>query len=338
MLIGIFGSQDDPQCRQMAAVLEGKGHSSLLVDADAIGSGIDHTLLDGDLYYQDVRLDEVRAYYLRHITSPMAPIFQTPEGETVLYQDWFSQYMHLREQQGLVISFLLSLEERGACMVNPPFAGSVNQYKPFQLATARRHGILLPRTLVTNNPERVAAFAEEVGDVVYKPSMGGALCCVLDRDKMDELELIRQSPVIFQERIVGEDVRVMVLNGKVVSSVVVDSATLDFREDPDYSSGAGTYRELELPEEVQSLCAEAARLLGLRFAGIDLKYCGEDRYYFIEANSSPIYLDVELKLGHRITEQLVDFLIEQASSPPAEQPAGLGLSQHQAKMHRSSDL
>ncbi|MDA0836877.1 MAG: ATP-grasp domain-containing protein [Planctomycetota bacterium] len=330
MLIGIFGSKEDPQCQRISSVLEGKGCSALLVEANAIGQGYDHSIDDDGIYYGDQRLDEIPAFYLRHVTSPMAPIVRMPEGqEPVLYRDWFTEYMHMREQQGMVISFLLALEERGAYMVNPPFAGSVNQYKPFQLSGLRHHGIPLPRTLVTNNPERVKRFVEEVGEVVFKPSMGGALCRRLDKGKLEELELIRKSPVIFQEFIKGEDVRVMMINGEAVSSVVVDSTTLDFREDPNYSSGAGTYREIDLPEDIVAMCARAQSLLGLRFAGIDLKYCGGDTYYFIEANSSPIYLDVELKHGHNITERIVDLLIQEAEKPPEKRPGPPSLKRHQ---------
>jgi|ETNmetMinimDraft_35_1059890.scaffolds.fasta_scaffold21617_1 glutathione synthase/RimK-type ligase-like ATP-grasp enzyme len=330
MLIGIFGSKDDPQCQQMASVLEAKGHSAFLVEADAIGQGHDHSIDQDGIFYGDQCLDEIPAFYLRHITSPMAPIVRMQEGEEpVLYRDWFTEYMHMREQQGLVISFLLALEERGACLVNPPFAGSVNQYKPFQLSGLRHHGIPLPKTLVTNNPERVKRFLEEVGDVVFKPSMGGALCRRLDKDKLEELELIRKSPVIFQECIEGEDVRVMMVNGEAVSSMIVDSTTLDFRDDPNYSSGAGTYRELDLPDDIVAMCAKAQSLLGLRFAGIDLKYCDNDTYYFIEANSSPIYLDVELKHGHNITERIADLLIQEAKTPQHERPGPPSLKRHQ---------
>jgi len=329
MQIGIFGSSDDPQCQQLAAILGQKGHSSFLVEAEGIAAGTDHSLHDGVPYYQGQRLDEIAAYYLRHITSPMAPIVQLPDGEPVLYRDWFNEYMHQREQQALIISFLLALEERGVCLVNPPFAGSVNQYKAFQLAALRDNGVPLPRTLVTNSPDRVQQFVEEVGDVVYKPSMGGALCRTLDPEKMEELSLIRKSPVIFQERIHGEDVRVMVVNGAVVSSVIVDSTTLDFRDDPHYSSGRGTYREVELPDTVKGACARASRALGLRFAGIDLKYCGADRFYLIEANSSPIYLDVELKLGHPITEAIADLLLREAAKPVRPRPGPPSLKRHQ---------
>jgi glutathione synthase/RimK-type ligase-like ATP-grasp enzyme len=45
------------------------------------------------------------------------------------------------------------------------------------------------------------------------------------------------------------------------------------------------------------------------FAGIDLKHTPNGEWLFLELNSSPVYLDVERKLGHPISEALADLLI-----------------------------
>ena len=50
-----------------------------------LGSGIDHTLRDGEPYFQEHRLDEFRSYCLRHASSPMAPVVQFETTEEPIF-------------------------------------------------------------------------------------------------------------------------------------------------------------------------------------------------------------------------------------------------------------
>lgn len=127
-------------------------------------------------------------------------------------------------------------------------------------------------------------FRDELKEVIYKPVMGGALTERLDENALEKLDAITTSPVIFQERIRGDDV---------------------------YSSGGATYREVKLPDRVAEFCRRAARECGLVFAGIDIKHQGDD-WVFLELNSSPIYLDVERKLGHPISAAIARYIVEHA--------------------------
>jgi len=167
--------------------------------------------------------------------------------------------------------------------------------------------------LITNDPSHVRRFQAAVDDVIFKPLMGGAVTRALDAGALERLEEIALSPVICQERIEGSDLRIMLVGDEVVSSVAIDTPEqhLDFRSDPVYNSGQASYKEVQLPEHVIKQCRQAARACGLRFAGIDIKHHAGD-YVFLELNSSPIYLDVELKLGHPITQTIAQYLITKA--------------------------
>lgn len=111
----------------------------------------------------------------------------------------------------------------------------------------------------------------------------------------------------------GDDLRIMLVGDEVVSCVAIDTPEqhLDFRADPVYSGGEARYREVPLPEPVKQFCRQAARACGLTFAGIDIKHQGDD-YVFLELNSSPIYLDVEVKLGHPISRAIARAVVEGA--------------------------
>src|SRR5262249_4498192 len=92
--------------------------------------------------------------------------------------------------------------------INHPERERLADSKPGQLFTARRVGLDIPRTIITNDPDEVRAFlAETQGRTVYKGlsqplnlEPGKSLFTgVLTDKEIARLDLIRHSPGIFQE-------------------------------------------------------------------------------------------------------------------------------------------
>jgi glutathione synthase/RimK-type ligase-like ATP-grasp enzyme len=307
--VGILGTDDDPQVQAVAREVRALGAEDVLIRADALDEQLPFSELDGRTIYRGVDVEDLEGFYLRSVPAAYAPYVER-DGELVLYEDWFTTYMQERERSAFFLAWLLKLQERGKRLINPPHAASVLQYKPFQLHALRSVGARVPRTLISNDPQAVKAFHAEVKDVIYKPVTGGAITRVLDQETLENLEHLRASPVIFQERIGGDDLRVMLAGDDIVSCVAIRTPEqhLDFRADPVYSGGDATYEEVKLPEEVQAMCRQAARKCGLVFAGIDIKRAPSGEWVFLELNSSPIYLDVELKLGHPISRAIAELV------------------------------
>ncbi|MDC0711471.1 ATP-grasp domain-containing protein [Stigmatella sp. ncwal1] len=320
MRIGIFGEAEDPQCLAVAREAAALGAEALLFDSGALAAGRPLSLLDGRMFYLGEPVDDVKGFYLRSVPSPYVPAMER-DDTLVLYEDWFTTFAQTRERAAYVLSWLLQLEHQGATLVNGPHAASMLQYKPFQLHVLRSLGTRVPRTLISNDPAAIRAFHAEVKDVIYKPVLGGALTRPLDTEALERLGTVTASPVIFQERVPGEDLRVMLVGEDIVSCVAIETPAphLDFRSDPAYRSGQATYREVVLPEPVRRFCREAARACGLTLAGIDLKHHG-DQFVFLELNSSPIYLDVEQKQGHAISRAIARRVVEAARSTPSPGP------------------
>jgi glutathione synthase/RimK-type ligase-like ATP-grasp enzyme len=314
--IGIFGAASDPQTQALAREAAALDVDSVIIESDALEQGEPLSFEDGSTFYRRECLDDLRGFFLRFIPLPHVPTMQRDEA-LVLYEDWYVRYMQSREHASVFLAWLLKLQHQGALLVNPPQAASVLQLKPFQLHALRSVGAEVPRTLISNDPERVRAFHAEVKDVIYKPVMGGAITQPLDAEALEGLDAITGSPVTFQERVPGDDLRVMLVGDEIVSSVaiVTPEQHLDFRADPAYSTGEAQYREVKLPAAVEEQCRKAARQCGLLFAGIDIKHQG-DRYVFLELNSSPMYYDVEDKLGHPITAALARYLVEGTRAAP----------------------
>jgi len=311
MRVGIFGSDDDLQVHAVARELRALGAEDVLLRNDAADEGLPLSLVDGRVVYRGVDTTDFAGFYLRNIPAAYAPYAEDDDGELVLPEGWAPAYEVSRQRSAFYVSWLLSLEARGARLVNPPHAASVLQYKPFQLDVLRRLGARVPRTLISNEPDAVRAFHAEVRDVVFKPVMGGALTQVLDAEVLGALHFLPEAPVIFQERITGDDLRVMLAGDDVVSSVAIRTPTqhLDFRGDPAYQGGDATYEEVALPAAVEDFCRKAARACGLVFAGIDIKRTPGGEWVFLELNSSPIYLDVEVKLGHPISRAVAELAL-----------------------------
>lgn len=310
--IGIFGGAEDVQCKAVAREAAALGADTLFIEPDALDRGLPLSMLDGRTFYRGEPVDDVQGFYLRSVPAPYVAALER-DDELVLYEDWFTTFMHTRERASYFVAWLLQLAHRGATLVNGPHAASVMQYKPFQLHALRSLGARVPRTLISNDPAAIRAFHAEVKDVIYKPIMGGAITRVLDAEALERLADVTASPVIFQERAPGEDLRIMVVGEEIVSAVAIETPEqhLDFRADPVYSEGGASYREVDLPEPVRRFCREAARACGLTFAGIDIKHQG-DAWVFLELNSSPIYLDVELKRGHPISRAIARRVVEGA--------------------------
>lgn len=311
MRIGIFGSASDAQCKAVRHELERRDAEVVVVESQGLNEGVGHAF-DGERFFvggEDV--SDVGAWWVRHVMAPLPPTFYTKDLH--LFGDWFVEYMHMRERLGFQLSLLVTLARRGVPIVNPPRRGSIGQLKPFQLAAARDVGLEIPRTLVTNDPARVRAFRAEIGDVVYKPSMGGALCRALDDEAVRRLDLITRAPVTFQERVEGASIRATFVDEDLVSCVAISSPELDFRADAAYQAGDQRYEPFELSGEVVERTRRLLRRTGLVFSGVDFIRRSDGTPVFLEANSSPVFLDVERKTGAPISQRLAEHLLHLAS-------------------------
>jgi glutathione synthase/RimK-type ligase-like ATP-grasp enzyme len=314
MKIGIFGSTSDAQCQALRMILETKGVDVITVESQGLNQGVD-AAFDGERFTYDGKpMDAVNCWYLRYIMSPLPPCFERND-HYYLYADWFTDYMHRRERFGFQLSWLLSLSLSGIPVINPPEHGGVVQLKPFQLHAARMAGLQIPETLITNNPTRVREFARRMGDVIYKPSMGGSICHVLDEEALQRLDTIVASPVIFQEKVKGRSIRLTIIGNELVSAVSIPSSSIDYRSDPLYSSGRQVYENLEVPENLVEKCCVLMRNCGLLFSGVDFILKDDGTFVFLESNSSPIYLDIEQKTGVPITMKLADYMLRLANEP-----------------------
>ena len=161
-------------------------------------------------------------------------------------------------------------------IINHPFREQRAAYKPFQLSAARRAGLAIPRTLMSNDPAAIRAFWDSVhGRCIYKPFTAPFWTMSETRpltpEDLDDLDTLRHAPIIVQQKIErGLDVRVNIFGDVVFAAAVethVAEAALDWRMDL-----TATWREHHLPDNV---AASLERLPGPTWAcNTDASTCG----------------------------------------------------------------
>jgi glutathione synthase/RimK-type ligase-like ATP-grasp enzyme len=114
------------------------------------------------------------------------------------------------------------------------------------------------------------------------------------------------SPMIFQEFIAkssGKDIRAIVVGGKVIGAMM-RVARKGFKAN--YHQG-GYVKGIKLSQAVEWLAIEAARLVDLEIAGVDL-LIDQKTYRICEINSSPGFEGFELATGVDVPWGILDFV------------------------------
>jgi glutathione synthase/RimK-type ligase-like ATP-grasp enzyme len=205
--------------------------------------------------------------------------------------------------------------------VNPLDAGTAAEDKPRQLRLARELGLSVPRTLVTNDPEAVRAFREEVGPLVTKmltplsQSMGKAelfvrTSAVRDEDLAD-LSGLALAPMVFQERIRKQrELRVACVGNRCFAGAL--DASRSAAGQVDWRAARPDEVRWEHAELDADLAARLARLvsaLGLAYGAADLIETPSGETVFLELNPGGewgmLERDLGLPIGAALAEELL---------------------------------
>ncbi|MFD9816186.1 ATP-grasp ribosomal peptide maturase [Streptomyces sp. NPDC059080] len=202
----------------------------------------------------------------------------------------------------------------GPLWVNHPLRTAAADHKPAQLALAQRLGLTVPPTLVTNDPDDAREFITAHGQVIYKtlrwtpyardgvPVTGWAE--PVTAQEIDDS--VRVAPHLFQARVDKTgDVRVLIV-GRRLFAVRIDSGLLDWRRD--YS--ALSYRVVDLPDRVTKALLAYLDRLGLASGSFDLAVDRAGNYWWLELNPNGQWAWLEEHTGLRMAAAFADLLTE----------------------------
>ncbi|MEU3620125.1 MvdC/MvdD family ATP grasp protein [Streptomyces sp. NPDC006872] len=197
--------------------------------------------------------------------------------------------------------------------VNPPACDGAAHHKPYQWDVARRLGLALPHTLVTNEPEQALGFIREtgLGRTVFKAFLARADAWRETRlvrpEDLAHLETVRYAPVIFQEFVPGVDLRVTVVGDRVFAAEIDASAT-SYPVDMRMVLDEAAVRRGTLPPSLTDTLLRFMRRLGLVYGAIDLRRRPDGEYVFLEVNPAGQWLFVEERTGLPITAEVAGLL------------------------------
>ena len=217
--------------------------------------------------------------------------------------------------------------------VNHPARDNMCLEKLWQLDIATKAGLLIPDTLITNDPEQARAFyAKHDKQVVYKMiseqshsalpkfELPGGVPTLHLRDADDKhLDQVKLGAHLFQQRVrKAFDVRTTVM-GKKVFSFKIDSQSgsgkLDWRHD--YSVSMSPY---ELPDDVYRGCVNLMARMGLNYGAIDFCVTPEGEHVFLEINCAGQFLWLEHKTKMKLAKELALLLAGESEPLVAPEP------------------
>ncbi|EDM79249.1 hypothetical protein PPSIR1_03893 [Plesiocystis pacifica SIR-1] len=304
--IVVVGSPDDLHVQSVTEGLRARGHEPYVFDTQRFPEEMTVSLGEqgASIFVDGQQIARPAAVYLRSLYQ--SPGAYGVDADKAMQDNWRRTLLAFRERSTLMSAVLLRWEEAGTAVYNSPRA-SANITKPFQLALLRDAGLPVPRSLWTNDPEAVRRFHAEVGDCIYKPVAGGARTRKLEAKDLeaDRIERLSAAPVCFQELLTGDDVRVYVIDDQVICALRIVTDEIDFRQAEE------RIEAIEISDEVKDQCVRAAKLVGLRYTGMDIKAGADGNYRVLELNASAMFRGFEGRANVDICGPLCDALIAQ---------------------------
>ncbi len=213
--------------------------------------------------------------------------------------------------------------------VNPKYAALRAQSKALQLQLAYQAGMLIPKTLCSNDPLEIRAFVleHESDGVIYKP-LNGTFWREEDAMKMTYTRtlpflnlpnnaLLQAAPGIYQKEIKKQYELRITCFGDCLVAVKIDSqlhaeTQMDWREHQHFPLSIEPYA---LPHRLEQQIRSFMRALGIVFGCFDFIVTPDDQYVFLEVNEQGQFLWIEERNRDvKLLDRFIQFLLSQTQS------------------------
>lgn len=201
----------------------------------------------------------------------------------------------------------------GCLYLSHPQAIARAEYKPAQLDGAARVGLMVPATLITNEPMEAKAFCIEQ-PTVYKPLHAGAYeaegepagiwAAPVESGELDGA--VSHSAHLFQAQVPKvADVRAVVVGDQAFSALITaPPGVVDWRAE--YQNL--TYEPVVCPEGLRQALMRFLGDFGLTFGAFDFAVTPDGAWWFLECNPNGQWAWLEDAAGLPITSAIADLL------------------------------
>ena len=208
------------------------------------------------------------------------------------------------------------LERLGVILINGSNSIDTVKDKLYTQQILGESNLPVPKTLLVKHPINVEFVENNIGyPAIIKTlsgSFGAGVFLCENRKQLQQLlkmaEITKPSyNIIIQEFIKeshGKDLRVLVVNGKVVGCMMRQSVDDDFRAN---ITRGGEGIPYQIDDEIEWLGGESSRLLNLDIAGVDLLF-DKEGYRICEVNSSPGFEGMDKYCKTNVAEQIVTYV------------------------------
>ena len=208
------------------------------------------------------------------------------------------------------------LERLGVILINGSDSIDNVKDKLYTQQVLGQSNLPVPKTLLVKHPINVEFVENNIGyPSIIKTlsgSFGAGVFLCENRKQLQQLlkmaEITKPSyNIIIQEFIKeshGKDLRVLVVNGKVVGCMMRQSVDDDFRAN---ITRGGEGIPYQIDDEIEWLGGESSRLLNLDIAGVDLLF-DKEGYRICEVNSSPGFEGMDKYCKTNVAEQIVTYV------------------------------
>ncbi len=208
------------------------------------------------------------------------------------------------------------LERLGVTLINGSNAIDTVKDKLYTQQILGESNLPVPKTLLVKHPINLDWVEKHLTFPVIIKTLSGSFGAgvFLAEDKKQFKQLLKMAEItkksyniIVQEFIKdswGKDLRVFVLNGKVVGCMMRQAVDDDFRAN---ITRGGEGIPYQIDENIEWLGGESARLLGLDIAGVDLLF-SNGSYKICEVNSSPGFEGMDKFTHTNIAEDIVHYV------------------------------
>jgi glutathione synthase/RimK-type ligase-like ATP-grasp enzyme len=307
--VWILGDADDPHTDLVATKCQAAGAFVL------VGTQFSAQQL-GAIAYSDDR--EKRVFFeLGEGSRQFASLWNRlkPIGLDQLSETDVFVHRERRDFLMSAVACFLPVERR----LNDPWAQDLARMKPYQLWLAREVGLEIPKTIVTDDAERVLSFFGEEEATIYKPvtwlaTLNGE---VLFTNRIERAEISRRAqhisraPGIYQTEVRKAcEYRVTIVDDTIfpvrIYSQDRDDTAVDWRR----NQFGLKYEIAALPAGIERMLFEMMKLSRLRFGAFDLIERPNGEFVFLEVNPAGNWLWLEERLNIAISDRIVAALLQ----------------------------
>jgi ribosomal protein S6--L-glutamate ligase len=206
----------------------------------------------------------------------------------------------------------------GAFCLNSATAIANSRDKLLAHQLMAQHSLPMPVTAFASSPHDTDDLIAMVGGpplvvkLLYSTQGKGVVLAENKKSAHSVIDAFRNADANFlvQQFIAdaaGQDIRCIVLDGKVIATMMRRAPTDDFRAN---LHKGGTAHEVKITTAERKLAIKAAKRMGLKFAGVDILR-SEKGPLLLEVNSSPGLEGIEKTTGMDIAGHVMDYIESQ---------------------------